>query len=333
MAGEFEQAQRAWSRAESILTQQHVELSVGVDLCVLLGRFKHSQGELQQALDLFNKGREWATGEAARIAELKLRTALVLSDMNQHDQARAICTQIISAANGAEPPDELVGLLALASLVTNVTEADEWIARLKDGAGTPNRELAARIAVRTGELQEAVTLYSAAWKEHPSPVRRANIALALGTLFTSLGQSSDAKSWIARALDLAAEFRLPEIAWRAHRARSPDRRTRWRREPGTTRLRSGRRNRRATGTNAGPTGALPAAPCRCARGIAFWGVSARRCCVRAALSRTAVRSRSIRVMGGSFQLKSPGQWRRGGAGANRIQASRTTGAQKGPVRP
>jgi tetratricopeptide (TPR) repeat protein len=219
MVGDSKMARRAWDKAESILTHEHVNRSVGVDLCLLMGRFKHSRGELQQALDYFEKGREWASGESALIMELNLRRVQVLLDLNQHEKARAIYRQVTAGVNGHEPPEELVGLLGLVSLLTNDGGTDKWTERLAAGGEIRSRELAARIAIRQGELQEAMELYSAAWNENQSPSRRANIALAIGMLSLTCGQPSDARLWIARAIELAEELGLPEVAWRAYRSR------------------------------------------------------------------------------------------------------------------
>jgi tetratricopeptide (TPR) repeat protein len=200
----LDRAETCWSQAETISRSLGVD-PIRADVLMQLGRLEHLRGHLQAALDRYESARE-TTSIRAQDDEIRLRRLLVLLDLNQLTHARTEFARLEAGWHSQAPPEELRLLRAIVRTLL----ADDLV-------GIP--EVAGYEAYRRGDMASAWQFYHQAIGEERAPPRRARVALALGMIAMATNESSEARSWLALAEQLARGHDLPEVLWRALHAR------------------------------------------------------------------------------------------------------------------
>jgi hypothetical protein len=204
--GETAKARRCWQESERLGRALDTG-SIRADVLLQMARQDHFQGHLGSALNRYDLALACAA-EGAQTLELHLRRLLVLLDVNQWDQARAVAELLLQDQSPEQFPEELRPLMALIRSLL-----------FGDGAEEENGELQGYQAAHRSDLTEARSRYREALASAHSPERQARLALALGLLACAHGDRADAQAWLLQAEERARSLDMPEVLGRTLRAR------------------------------------------------------------------------------------------------------------------
>ncbi|HKB37387.1 MAG TPA: CHAT domain-containing protein [Gemmataceae bacterium] len=199
-AGDLPGAEECWQRAAQ-LSVTPGRCAIHADALLHLGKLDHLRGRFASALERYDDAlRHTATG--AQTLEVRLRRVLVWLDLGQWVRARSAVEGLLGPPQ--EAPEEVGPLAGMVH------------ALLK--GGTPagaSAELEAGQLIASGDSAGARALYLEALAAAPGPERQARLALALGLLAWSQGDTEEARSWLRWAEGQARALDLPEVLARS----------------------------------------------------------------------------------------------------------------------
>jgi tetratricopeptide (TPR) repeat protein len=221
IAGDHKRAMLAWKNAEQHFAGGTYGGQIFADVFVQLGRFRHLEGHLQQASDYFTQGLNCVSAESPHTLELRLRRVLVWTDLNLTQMALQELASITKEIPLHDFPTELRALYRLVCAVLgNGADESANVQAVQGGTIVDTWEWRLKyLAAEAGTRENAIQLLRAIAEGSALPQSRARHALALGLLALASRDSKEARVWLNNAIELSEKHNLPEVLWRAFRAR------------------------------------------------------------------------------------------------------------------